>query len=191
MHHKSAIQGINSGLGMVNVDLLHISNFAQTGNLALAAVTGLAVENFGYALFSVFMFQQLTLMMAIPPLLVLGSPGTLLLRATRTTAQVSWCSAPRTPGYAVAPHGGCSARGWRCRYTWPRFTVCTWRTSPIRSCPPSPAIPSSRSGFLVAGMLFTIDPVVGPAAGADEPRPLCLPFCSWSGNHAQISAVVE
>src|SRR3546814_19504731 len=27
------------------------------------------------------MFQQLTLMMAIPPLLVLGSPGTLLLRA--------------------------------------------------------------------------------------------------------------
>lgn len=30
MHHKSAIQGINSSLGMVNVDLLHISNFAQT-----------------------------------------------------------------------------------------------------------------------------------------------------------------
>ena len=52
------------------------------GCVALAAVTGLAVENYGYALFSVFMFQQLTLMMAIPPLLVLGSPGTLLLRAT-------------------------------------------------------------------------------------------------------------
>ena len=52
------------------------------GCIALAAVTGLAVENYGYALFSVFMFQQLTLMMAVPPLLVLGSPGTLLLRAT-------------------------------------------------------------------------------------------------------------
>ena len=38
MHHKSAIQGINSGLGMVNVDLLHISNFAQTGNLGIHAV---------------------------------------------------------------------------------------------------------------------------------------------------------
>ena len=35
---QSAIQGINSGLGMVNVDLLHISNFAQTGNLGIHAV---------------------------------------------------------------------------------------------------------------------------------------------------------
>ncbi|WP_217183887.1 cytochrome c oxidase assembly protein [Streptomyces sp. AC495_CC817] len=51
------------------------------GCLALAATTGLAVESYGYALMSVFMFQQLTLMMAVPPLLVLGSPGTLLLRA--------------------------------------------------------------------------------------------------------------
>ncbi|PCE13557.1 hypothetical protein AUC47_06995 [Microbacterium sp. SZ1] len=53
-----------------------------SGCAGLAATTGLAVENYGYALMSVFMFQQLTLMMAIPPLLVLGSPGTLLLRAT-------------------------------------------------------------------------------------------------------------
>lgn len=52
------------------------------GCVVLAAVTGLAVELYGYALFSVFMFQQLTLMMAVPPLLVLGSPGSLLLRAT-------------------------------------------------------------------------------------------------------------
>ncbi|MBT2485037.1 MULTISPECIES: cytochrome c oxidase assembly protein [unclassified Microbacterium] len=52
------------------------------GCLALAATTGLGVEVYGYALLSVFMFQQLTLMMVIPTLLVLGSPGTLLLRAT-------------------------------------------------------------------------------------------------------------
>ena len=52
------------------------------GCIVLVAVTGLAVEGYGYLLFSVFMFQQLTLMMAIQPLLVLGSPGTLLLRAT-------------------------------------------------------------------------------------------------------------
>lgn len=52
------------------------------GCVLLAGTTGLGVEAYGYALLSVFMFQQLTLMMAIPPLLVLGSPGTLLLRAT-------------------------------------------------------------------------------------------------------------
>ncbi|AZS42003.1 hypothetical protein CVS54_03365 [Microbacterium oxydans] len=52
------------------------------GCIALAATTGLGVEVYGYALMSVFMFQQLTLMIAIPPLLVLGSPGTLLLRVT-------------------------------------------------------------------------------------------------------------
>jgi putative membrane protein len=49
---------------------------------ALTAVTmGAGIEGYGYVLLSVFIFQQLTLMMAIPVLLVLGSPGTLLLRS--------------------------------------------------------------------------------------------------------------
>lgn len=48
----------------------------------LFVVMGAGIEGYGYRLFSVFMFQQLTLMMAVPILLVLGSPGTLLLRAT-------------------------------------------------------------------------------------------------------------
>lgn len=52
------------------------------GCLLLLAVTGLGVEGYGFGMFSVFMFQQLTLMMVVAPLLVLGSPGTLLLRAT-------------------------------------------------------------------------------------------------------------
>ncbi|MET0716690.1 MAG: cytochrome c oxidase assembly protein [Mycetocola sp.] len=52
------------------------------GCALLAVITGAGIEGYGYELFSVFMFQQLTLMMVIPPLLVLGSPGTLLLRAT-------------------------------------------------------------------------------------------------------------
>lgn len=47
-----------------------------------AAVTGLQIDSYGYAMFSVFVFQHLTLSMAVPPLLVLGSPGRLLLRAT-------------------------------------------------------------------------------------------------------------
>jgi putative membrane protein len=53
-----------------------------TGCALLAATTGLGLEGYGLAMFSVFMFQQLTLMITIPPLLVLGAPGTLLLRAT-------------------------------------------------------------------------------------------------------------
>ncbi|WP_069164122.1 cytochrome c oxidase assembly protein [Nocardia altamirensis] len=53
-----------------------------SGCLLLATVTGLAIEGYGYKLFSAWMFQHLTLSMAIPPLLVLGSPGVLLLRAT-------------------------------------------------------------------------------------------------------------
>ena len=52
-----------------------------TGCLLLAAVTGLAIEGYGMELFSVFMFQQMTIMIVVPPLLVLGAPGTLLLRA--------------------------------------------------------------------------------------------------------------
>jgi putative membrane protein len=52
------------------------------GCALLLIVTGAGVEGYGLRMFSAFMFQQLTLMMVVPPLLVLGSPGTLLLRAT-------------------------------------------------------------------------------------------------------------
>ncbi len=52
------------------------------GCLVLAAVTGLAIDSYGYRLFSAFMFQHLTLSILVPPLLVLGAPGRLLLRST-------------------------------------------------------------------------------------------------------------
>lgn len=52
------------------------------GCLGLAAVTGLAIDSYGYRLFSAFMFQHLTLSILVPPLLVLGAPGRLLLRST-------------------------------------------------------------------------------------------------------------
>lgn len=52
------------------------------GCLLLILVTGLGIEGYGFELFSVWMFQHLTLSMAVPPLLVLGCPGTLLLRST-------------------------------------------------------------------------------------------------------------
>ncbi len=53
-----------------------------TGCLSIFATTATGLETYGTGMFSVFMFQQLTLMMITPVLLVLGAPGTLLLRAT-------------------------------------------------------------------------------------------------------------
>ena len=126
------------------------------GCVALAAVTGLAVENYGYALFSVFMFQQLTLMMAIPPLLVLGSPGTLLLRAT--------------------PHRGAGLLVLRTAHAGLSSRTARWLLSPWLAVPlylaafyglylanfADPILSTITGhtllevGFLVTGMLFTI-----------------------------------
>lgn len=53
-----------------------------SGCILLIVIMGAGLEGYGYGMLSVFMFQQLTLMMTVPPLLILGSPGTLLLRAT-------------------------------------------------------------------------------------------------------------
>lgn len=80
------------------------------GCLLLFAVTGLGVEGYGFGMFSVFMFQQLTLMMVVAPLLVLGSPGTLLLRATphrgvgRSVLRFALCGLrSRAAGFAMHP----------------------------------------------------------------------------------------
>lgn len=53
------------------------------GCVILFGVTGTGVETLARALFSVFMFQQLTLMIVVPSLLVLGAPVVLLLRSGR------------------------------------------------------------------------------------------------------------
>lgn len=47
----------------------------------ITVVTGSALEDYSQVMLSVFMGEQLTLMMLVPPLLVLGSPGRLLLRS--------------------------------------------------------------------------------------------------------------
>lgn len=126
------------------------------GCAALAATTGLAVEEDGYALFSVFMFQQLTLMMAIPPLLVLGSPGTLLLRAT--------------------PHRGLGRLVLRAAHAGLRSRVARWVLSPWVGVPlyllafyglyladlADPLLSTVAGhtllevGFLAAGLVFTV-----------------------------------
>ena len=61
-----------------------------TGCVVLAGVTGLAIERYGHQLFSAFMFQQLTLSILVPPLLVLGEPGQLLLRSTPHRGAGRW-----------------------------------------------------------------------------------------------------
>ncbi|WP_129338271.1 cytochrome c oxidase assembly protein [Cellulomonas endophytica] len=63
------------------------------GCLVLIIVTGADIEGYGLEMFSVFMFQQLTLMIAVPMLLVLGRPGTLLLKATPTQGRGRWVRA--------------------------------------------------------------------------------------------------
>lgn len=126
------------------------------GCAALGAVTGLAVEDYGKALLSVFMFQQLTLMMTIPPLLVLGSPGTLLLRAT--------------------PHHGLGRAVLRVAHGALRWKASRWALSPWVALPaylaafyglyiaelldPVVAVPGGHTAleaaFLISGVLFTI-----------------------------------
>ena len=126
------------------------------GCLVLAATTGLGVEAYGYALLSVFMFQQLTLMMTVPPLLILGSPGTLLLRVT--------------------PHHGVGVVMLRTAHAGLRHPAARWALSPWVTLPlylaafyglylagfadVVLATPGGHLaleiGFLVAGILFTI-----------------------------------
>lgn len=138
------------------------------GCVLLAGTTGLGVEAYGHALLSVFMFQQLTLMMAIPPLLVLGSPGTLLLRAT--------------------PHRGVGRVVLRAAHAGLRSRAARWVLSPWLALPIYLAafyglylagladrILATIGGhmalevaFLVAGVLFTI-PVL-----SSDPLPMRL-----------------
>ncbi|WP_119697167.1 cytochrome c oxidase assembly protein [Microbacterium halotolerans] len=135
------------------------------GCTVLAGATGLGVERYAGQILSVFMFQQLTLMMIVPPLLVLGSPGRLLLRAT--------------------PHSGMPGVALRIALGALRSRWARWTLSPVVALPlyllafyglyladfldPILAIPGGRlllqTGFLVAGMLFTI-----PAL-TDDPVP--------------------
>ena len=50
------------------------------GCVLVVAITASGVQTYSRELFSAFMFQQLTLLMIVPPLLILGQPGTVLLR---------------------------------------------------------------------------------------------------------------
>lgn len=126
------------------------------GCALLVVVMGSAIEGYGYLMFSVFMFQQLTLMIAVPPLLVLGSPGTLMLRAT--------------------PHRGLGRLLLRLALTGLRSPVGKWLLHPALGIPLyllsyyglyfgslADTLLATQAGhmgleffFLAAGMIFTI-----------------------------------
>lgn len=126
------------------------------GCVILFVVTGLGVENYSYALFSVSMFQQLTLMFTIPPLLILGSPGTLLLRST--------------------PHHGLGLILLRLAHAGLRSRAARWALSPAVAVPlhllafyglylakladPILTVPGGHQlldvAFLTVGVLFTV-----------------------------------
>lgn len=52
------------------------------GCVAWFAVTGLSANAYAGELVSVLLFQQITLLVVVPPFLLMGSPGRLVLRAT-------------------------------------------------------------------------------------------------------------
>ncbi|BDI21261.1 cytochrome c oxidase assembly protein [Herbiconiux sp. L3-i23] len=126
------------------------------GCLAVVATTGLALEDYGYRMFSVFMFQQLTLMMAVPPLLVLGAPMRLLLdlrlrssAGRRITAGVIAVMRSRGFGFALQP-----------AFTIPLFLLSFYG---LYLTDLADLLLGSIVGhvglevfFLVAGMLFTV-----------------------------------
>ncbi|MGY6498728.1 MAG: cytochrome c oxidase assembly protein [Microcella sp.] len=140
------------------------------GCTVVAVVTGASLEDYSQVMLSVFMFEQLTLMMLAPPLLVLGSSGTLLLR--------------------VLPHQGAGRLVLIVALTALRSRVARWVLHPAVSVAvflllfyglylgdlvdPILALPfghlALELAFLGAGVMFTI-PIL-----SDDPLPIRMSY---------------
>lgn len=140
------------------------------GCVVTALITGAAVEDYSQVMLSVFMFEQLTLMMLVPPLLVLGSPGRLLLRAL--------------------PHRGAGRAALRLALGALRNRISAWLLHPVVSVAiflllfyglylgdlldPILTLPlghlALEAAFLGAGILFTI-PIL-----SDDPLPIRMSY---------------
>lgn len=137
-----------------------------SGCALIVLVTGTQVDSYGTALFSVFMFQQLTLMIAIPPLLVWGSPGRLLLRAVPhrgagRTIQRAALGALRSPFARITLHPAVTIPLFLMSYYGLYLTgiadaalTTSWGHTALEAL------------FLAAGVLFTI-PIL-----SDDPLPV-------------------
>lgn len=126
------------------------------GCVVLAVVTGAGIEGYGLRLFSAFMFQQLTLMMLVPPLLVLGRPGTLLLRATPHRGPGRWVLVAARRALRSAP----SRVALHPAVMVPLFLLAFYGLYLAELADPLLRTWSGHValelGFLVAGLLFTV-----------------------------------
>lgn len=136
----------------------------------ITVVTGSALEDYSQVMLSVFMGEQLTLMMLVPPLLVLGSPGRLLLRSV--------------------PHRGAGRLVLVLAVAGLRSRAARWILHPAVSVAvflllfyglylgdlvdPVLALPSGHglleAAFLLAGILFTV-PIL-----SDDPLPVRMSY---------------
>ncbi len=135
------------------------------GCLLILTISSTAIEGYGYELLSVFMFQQLTLMMVAPILLVLGSPGRLLLRATPHHGIGGWVlrgalTGLRSAAGRVALHPGVMIPLFL--FTFYGLYLSGIADSLLSSWIGHQAL---EALFLIAGLLFTI-PVL-----SDDPLP--------------------
>lgn len=161
------------------------------GCALLAGITGLGVEGYGFELLSVFMTQQMTIMIVVPPLLILGAPGTLLLAAL-----------PRTAAWRlvrVAAVSGLRAR-WARFLLHPGFAVPLFLVTfyGLYFSGLADGLLASWGGhvglevaFLVAGLLFTI-PLISPdpLPRRDTHMMKLLDVFAEAAVHAMFGAIV-
>lgn len=161
------------------------------GCVLLAAVTGLGIEGYGFELLSVFMTQQMTIMIVVPPLLILGAPGTLLLAAL-----------PRSRGWIGVRRlavSGLRAR-WARVLLHPGFAVPLFLITfyGLYFSSLADVLLASWPGhvglevaFLVAGLLFTI-PLVSPdpLPRRDTHMMKLLDVFAEAAVHAMFGAIV-
>lgn len=131
------------------------------GCVSIFATTATGLETYGTGMISVFMFQQLTLMMITPVLLVLGAPGTLLLRATPHRYGGQWIlraahASLKSPIARFALHPG---------FTLPLFLLSYYGfylggLADLFLASPSGHV-LAEVLFLASGILFTV-PILSP-----------------------------
>ena len=140
------------------------------GCAVIAATTGSALEDYSQVMLSVFMFEQLTLMMLVPPLLVLGSPGRLLLRTmphrgAGKVVLVSFLSVLRSRPARWAMHPVLSVAVFLLLFYGLYLGELV---EPILALPAGHL--SLEVAFLVAGILFTL-PIL-----SDDPLPIRMSY---------------
>ncbi|MDX6309001.1 MAG: hypothetical protein QOI06_2047 [Nocardioidaceae bacterium] len=128
------------------------------GILVLAVSVNSAVETYSMVLFWVHMVQHLLLIMVVPALLVVGSPLTLLLRATRGHAQERVRKTLLSAPVSLVTH---PVIGW---LSYGVIIVATHLTSFMQQMMPHPWLHQTEHVLYLAGGYVFLLPLLG-----DEP----------------------